>query len=65
MEYLDFEVSVDPPVGGEYQVRARAPSGEARGRTRLPFLPDDLNAQPEAVQRALTDRCMRPSAGLR
>lgn len=53
MEYLDFELSVDARESGEYQVRARAPSGEVRDRTRFPFQGDELASQLLAVQQAL------------
>jgi hypothetical protein len=53
MDYLDFELSVDTRDGGEYQVRARAPSGEARDRTSFPFQADDLTEQLAGVQQAL------------
>ena len=53
MDYLDFEVSVDARADGEYEVSARAPSGEARARVRFPVTPEQLTTQLQLVQRVM------------
>jgi hypothetical protein len=53
MDYLAFDVSVDARGDGEYEVSARAPSGEARARVRFPFTPEQLAAQRDLVRRVM------------
>ena len=55
MDYLAFDVSVDARGDGEYEVSARAPSGEARARVRFPFTSEQLEAQQELVRRVIEE----------
>lgn len=54
MEYLDFEVAIEPGSAGDLRVSVlRSPCGETRETTRFPFDQDQLNARLSALRDTL------------